>query len=90
MGSRYGIFNYITKALDYKFMGKVPQPWTTEELMAFLDWSSVEDAPLEEVVRKGIEANGFGTRTRGPGHVWAAVNRDIKAKNRLYGIDEML
>jgi hypothetical protein len=74
--------------LDYKFMGKLcrtgktPRPWTTEEVMAYLDWNNAEDARVDEVVRNEMEANGFGTRTRGLGHVWTLVDRDIE--NNLY------
>jgi hypothetical protein len=77
--------------LNYKFMGKVCRtgkiirPWTTEEVMAYLDWSNAEDARVEEAVRKDIEANGFGTRkARGLGHVWAQVERDTEEQGCLY------
>ena len=76
--------------LDYKNMGKVCRtgktirPWTTEEVMAYLDWSNAEDSRVEEVVRKDVEANGFRTKTRGVGYLWAQVERDIEEQNRLF------
>jgi hypothetical protein len=75
--------------LDYKHMGKCrpgkdKQPWTKEEMMAYLDWSHAEDARTEQAVQRDIEANGFLIRVRGPGYVWAEVERDIEQQNRLH------
>jgi hypothetical protein len=42
---------------------------------------------VEEVLRKDIEANDFGVR-RGPGYVWAQVDRDIEEQDGLYRIDK--
>jgi len=68
--------------------GKVARPWAVEELMAYLDWSNAEDARIEEVVRKDIEANGHRTRARGPGYLWEQVETDVREQERLYGKDK--
>lgn len=87
--SRYPKASYEW-CLDYKYMGKVcqstktPRPWTTEEVMAYLDWSDAEDARVEEVVRTDFGAHGYATRARGPGYLWAQVDRDIEEREHFY------
>ncbi|KAJ2894092.1 hypothetical protein MKZ38_007931 [Zalerion maritima] len=82
--------------LDFKNMGKfcrtgkIIRPWTSEEVMTYLDWSNAEDARVEEVVRKDVEANGFRTRSKGPGYLWAQVERDIEEQNRLLIVEETM
>ena len=58
--------------------------WTKEEMMAYIDWDKAEEDRINGIVRKDIETNGFGTRRRGQGHLWAEVDRDIEEQNRLY------
>ena len=76
--------------LDYKQMGRYCKTstglreWTKEEMMAYLDWSTAEEARVEEMTRKTIEANGLCTATRGTGYIWAQVDRDIEEQDRLF------
>ena len=50
--------------------------------MAYLDWSTIEEARYEKVAMKDIEINGIG---RGPAHYWAQAEKDIEEQRRLYG-----
>ncbi len=76
--------------LNYKYMGEACQtgrtsrPWTTEEMMAYLDWSNAEDARVEEVVRKDPELGPQRIRTRGMAYLWDQVDRDMEQQARLY------
>jgi hypothetical protein len=55
--------------------------WTKEEMMAYLDWDTAENVRVDGIVREDIEANGARTSTRGPGYLWAQVDRDIEGQN---------
>jgi hypothetical protein len=57
--------------------------WTKEEKMAYLDWDKAEDDRIDGIVREDVEANGFGTRRRGRGQLWAEADRDIEEQNHI-------
>jgi len=56
--------------------------WTKEEKMAWIDWSNLEEARIEEVVKEDMARNGFGG-TR-PGDIWRLVERDSEEQAALY------
>ena len=69
-------------------MGKCKRggvPWTKEEMMAYIDWDRVEEDRVNGIVREDVEANGFGARRRGLGHLWAEADRDIEEQSRIHG-----
>lgn len=75
---------------DYKIMGRncrtrgTTRPWTKEEMMAYLDWSTAEEARIEENVQRRIETNGLWTASRGLGYLWAQVDQDIEDQDHLH------
>jgi hypothetical protein len=76
--------------LDWKSMGKVcwngkvPRTWTREKMNAYLDWDEAEDARVEVLVKKDIEANGFRTEERGPDYLWKQAERGREEQKRLH------
>ena len=53
-------------------------------MTAYLDLSNVEDARVEEVVRADPDAHGYATRARGPGYLWAQVDKDIEENESIF------
>lgn len=74
--------------MDYKQMTKRcttstgSRDWTKEEMMAYLDWSKVEDDRIEAQVEQEMEDNPFETGRRGVREIWRRIERDIEDQNR--------
>ncbi len=51
--------------------------------MVYFDWNKAEETRIEARIEKDIEVN-MRRRTRGAGHIWAQVEKDIEEQERLY------
>lgn len=75
--------------LDYKQMGQRCitstgiRDWTKEEMIAYLDWSKVEDDRVEAQVAAEMAGNPFSSR-RGMGEIWDAAARDVDEQQALW------
>lgn len=65
-------------------VGSSRRLWTKEEMMAYLDWTKLEDQRVEDQVRKEIEAEGFTTRRRGLNDIWKAAAQDHVEQQQKY------
>ena len=52
--------------------------------MAYLDWSSSEDARIEVQVAQEMEGNPLDTGRRGVGEIWGQIEKDIEEQELLY------
>lgn len=57
--------------------------WTKEEIIAYLDWSKVEDDRVEAQIAKQMEGNPFSNR-RGMLDIWNAAEKDSQDQQVLY------
>jgi len=56
--------------------------WTEEEMTAYLDWNSAEDARIEaQVAAEGILP---GNQRRGTRDIWRRVERDIEEQEAMH------
>lgn len=51
------------------------RPWTKEEMIAYLDWSHLEDRRVEDQVLREMEADGYRSQRRGMDDTWEAAAR---------------
>ena len=87
--SRYSKADYAW-CCDWKQMnsgclvGSSRRPWTKEEMMAYLDWTHLEDQRVEEQVQKEMEADGYRSRRRGMDDIWEAAAQDRQQQQQRY------
>ncbi|KAH7473055.1 hypothetical protein FOMA001_g11999 [Fusarium oxysporum f. sp. matthiolae] len=81
--------------LDYKQMGKrctstIPgREWTKEEMMAYLDWTRVEDERVERQVAQEMGDNPLANRRTGMKEIWKRVEQDMIDQQALYSNDKL-
>ncbi|GKU08048.1 unnamed protein product, partial [Fusarium langsethiae] len=61
--------------------------WTKEEMMAYLDWTRVEDERVERVVAQEMGDNPLANRRRGMKEIWKRVEQDMIDQQALYSND---
>ncbi|KAM5529265.1 hypothetical protein FOXYSP1_17109 [Fusarium oxysporum f. sp. phaseoli] len=58
--------------------------WTKEEMMAYLDWCSVEDKRVEAQVAREMGNNPLANKRRGMKEIWESAEKDSKEQQALH------
>ena len=86
---RYGKQSYEW-CLDYKQMSRrcittnESREWTTEEKMAYLDWSKEEDKRVQVLVAQQMGSNPLANTRRGVKEIWRSVEQDSREQEALH------
>jgi hypothetical protein len=76
--------------LDFKQMSKRcvtatgSREWTKEEMMAYLDWCSVEDKRVEAQVAREMGNNPLANKRKGMKEIWESAEKDSKEQQTLH------
>jgi hypothetical protein len=66
--------------------GTESREWTKEEMMAYLDWCSVEDKRVEAQVAREMGNNPLATKRRGMKEIWQRAEKDSKEQQALHSM----
>ena len=77
--------SYYTWCLDWKIMGPRcgSRDWTREEMTAYLDWDTAENARIQAQVEAEVDPS-VDTGRRGVTEIWRRIERDAEEQEALY------